>query len=289
MHDPLRRSLNRITAALLAAAFLLCACGETGPESVLSGEGASAASSAAQQVISIAEKIRSVNEEGEYDPAKFVRDGYYMSYEDERYTSAQGIDVSEYSGEIDWKKVKDAGIGFAFLRIGRRGYTEGGLFEDASFESNYSGASENGIPLGVYFFSQAVNEEEAVEEARFVLDILDGRALKLPVVFDPEDIPHDDARTDGVSGEQFTKNTLAFCAEIEKAGYEPAIYCNAHWQLRVLDMEQLSGITTWYADFTAYPQSSYHFEFWQYTHKGRVDGIADDVDVDMNLRLVPKY
>ena len=135
----------------------------------------------------------------EYDNGSFTRDGQILSYEDDGYTSRFGVDVSRHQGAIDWKKAREAGVTFAFIRIGYRGYgKEGTLNLDQRFEENIVNAQKEGIDVGVYFFSQAINEEEAREEAEFVLDALEGYELQLPVVYDPESILDAKARTDDV-------------------------------------------------------------------------------------------
>ena len=150
----------------------------------------------------------------DYDWSKLVRVGESeISYEgDARYTIRKGVDVAVYQGDIDWKALKEAGFEFAFIRIAARAYGEKGqLLEDQAFEQNITGAQAAGLDVGVYFFSQAVSEEEALEEAQMTIRMLKGHELQLPVVFDPETIRDDEARTDDVSGKQFTDNAVAFC------------------------------------------------------------------------------
>lgn len=205
---------------------------------------------------------------------------------DDNYIVRKGIDVSKWQGDIDWKKVKAAGYDFAFIRLGYRGYGEDGTLNlDATFHQNMQNARKHGIDLGVYFFSQAVNETEAIEEANFVIDALKNYKLQLPVVFDPELINSADARTDDVTGEQFTKNTIAFCETIKQAGYEPMVYSNMYWQAYLFDMTQLQDYPFWYADYEVEPQTPYAFSFWQYSDTGIVDGIEGNVD--LNLQFIP--
>ncbi len=209
-----------------------------------------------------------------------------LSYEDERYTTRIGIDVSQYQGTIDWQAVRESGVTFAFIRIGGRGYGEAGiLYADDMALTNLAGAREAGLDVGVYFFAQAVSEEEAVEEAEFVLALLDGVPLELPVVYDPESILDDVARTDDVSGEQFTKNTLAFCDRIREAGYAPMVYCNMLWQAYELDLVALqeADLPLWYADYEALPQTPYAFSFWQYAEDAYVNGVEGQVDLNLQF------
>lgn len=215
----------------------------------------------------------------------FYHEGDMLSYVgDERYEYRLGVDVSSFQGDIDWEKVKDAGMEFAILRLGYRGYGQAGtLCPDKKFEQNLRGAREQGLDVGVYFFAQAVNEEEAVEEAEFVLQYLNGCELQLPVVYDPESILDDEARTDHVTGEQFTKNTLAFCERIEEAGYEAMVYSNMLWEAYQFDLKKFTDYPIWYADYEELPQTPYRFTFWQYTNTGNVDGISGEVDIDIQL------
>lgn len=222
-----------------------------------------------------------------YDKNMFEFRNRRMTYAGEGYDYRIGIDVSYFQENIDWERVKADGVDFVFIRIGFRGYgEEGTLNVDSAFHENIKGAQAAGLEVGVYFFAQAINEEEAIEEANFVLKELEGYELQMPVVYDPETIRHTEARTDNVTKEQFTKNTLAFCKTIEEAGYDSMIYCNLLWQVFKLEMSDLQHIPTWYADYEFFPQTPYHFEIWQYTQSGEVDGIEGDVDI--NLQLIPK-
>ncbi|MCR5201469.1 MAG: glycoside hydrolase family 25 protein [Lachnospiraceae bacterium] len=222
-----------------------------------------------------------------YDKEKFKRKGNTMTYEDDKYKSRLGIDVSHHQGNINWTKVKNAGYKFAFIRIGYRGYGKDGTVNiDSMFEKNIKGAHEAGLDVGVYFFSQAINEKEAKEEAEFIIKIIKNYEIELPVVFDPEEITTDEARTDNVTGEQFTKNTLAFAKKIKSAGFKPMLYSNFMWEAYKYDMKKLNKIDFWYADYQEKPQSPYDFEFWQYTEKGTVPGIEGAVD--LNIQMIEK-
>lgn len=215
----------------------------------------------------------------------FIHNGDLLSYEgDENYTYRLGVDVSEHQGYVDWQQLKDSGFDFAFIRLGYRGYgQEGNIRLDQEFHRNMENAQAAGFDVGVYFFAQAVNEEEAREEADFVLENLKGYTLQLPVVYDPESILDDEARTDNVTGEQFTDNTEVFCTAIEDAGYDPMIYANMLWEAFELDLEQLSEYPLWYADYEPAPQTPYHFDFWQYTNEGHVPGIEGNADLNIQM------
>ena len=215
-----------------------------------------------------------------YDWNGLGRDGELVTYEnDSRFRVRYGVDVSKYQGKIDWQRVKESGIDFAIVRIGYRGYgSAGNLKADDYYARNIEEARKTGIDVGVYFFSQAINEEEAAEEADFVIGLLEGYELQLPVVYDPELIRDDEARTDEVTGEQFTANTIAFCERIKAAGYQPMIYSNMVWESELFDLKQLQDYPIWYADYEPIPQTPYNFVMWQYTEEGYVEGINGIVD-----------
>ena len=223
-------------------------------------------------------------DEGLYDLEHLSKDGYYR-YEDENFSSLAGIDVSEHNKNIDFKQVKDSGISFVFLRIGWRGYTEGLLYKDNYFDEYFKEARGNGLRIGVYFFSQALNEEEAIAEAKLVLEILDGVKLDLPVVYDFERIAHDEARTDGISKEQCTRNAKAFFDTIGNK-YDVMLYANSELITDYYDMAELSGYKLWYAQYNQIPECGYDFSIWQYTDKGEVPGI--EKDTDLNIMFIEK-
>ena len=139
--------------------------------------------------------------------------------------SVLGIDVSRYQGKIDWQKVKDAGVEFVILRAALRGYGNGQLYEDSMAQENYRGATEAGLKVGAYIFSQAISEEEAREEAQYLLDITRDWQLDMPLVFDWECLA-EDYRTMGVDARALTDYTIAFCDAVKAAGRTPMIYYN---------------------------------------------------------------
>ncbi len=152
---------------------------------------------------------------------------------------------------------------------------------DERFMDNYYGATEAGIKVGVYFFSAAINETEAVEEADYVLRAIQGLAIEMPVVFDTEPILYDDARTDDLTPDQLTKITCAFCDRIRANGYEPMIYANSKRFTTVLHLEELEAYDKWLADYRDKPDYPYAFKMWQFTEKGSVPGISGNVDIDL--------
>lgn len=205
-----------------------------------------------------------------------------LKYEDDNYTTKFGIDVSEHQKDIDWTKVKEAGVEFAILRLGYRGYGKAGnIILDKSFEQNYKEATEQGIEIGVYFFSQAISSDEIKEEAEFVLSNLKEKNVTLPVVFDLEKIKNDDARTDNLTEEEITNMTLQFCNIIKENNYNPSIYANAKTFTTKMKLELFNDYNKWYADYQEKPIYPYDFDMWQYSETGKIDGIEGNVDLDI--------
>lgn len=217
-----------------------------------------------------------------YDRAGFSLDEKgRVTYEGAR----TGVDVSTYQKEIDWQAVAGDGIDFAILRLGYRGYTEGGLFLDQTFETNLRGALDAGLEVGVYFFSQAITPEEAEAEAAYILNAIEGYEVTGPIAFDWEPIaPGNNARTDGLNNDTLTRCAAAFCKKIEGAGYTPAVYFNQSLGYLRYDLRELTEYNLWLAEYDTKPDFYYHFDLWQYTHTGRVAGIEGDVDLDLDLR-----
>ena len=226
-----------------------------------------------------------------FDKEKFVHEDYKVFYEDEFYVSRLGIDVSRHVGKINWKEIVEEGYEFAIIRLGYRSYGKnaGDLYLDKNFLTNILGAKEIGLDVGVYIYSQAINEQEAIEEADFVIDNLEnnGITIDLPIVYDPESVLNDDARTDDVTPEQFTMNSIAFCNRVRERGYSPMIYANMLWEAYEIDFSKIPDTPIWYADYEEVPQTPYMFSFWQYTNEGRVKGVHDAA-VDIDIEMIPK-
>lgn len=219
-----------------------------------------------------------------YDWTGLSRTGDFMSYtEDGQKKSQVGVDVSEHQGAIDWWAVANDGVQFAFVRAGARGYTQGTLSADDHFTSNIDGAEAAGLDVGAYFFSQATNVEEAQEEADFVLELLDGRSLELPVVFDHEPVTDPSGRANNLDKATLTACANAFCERIEAAGYRTMIYGNSGDMARY-NRADLGGRSVWFAEYgTGIPSALFDFACWQYTNNGTIDGIS--TPVDLNIRF----
>lgn len=207
-----------------------------------------------------------------------------VTYEKDGILAKTGVDVSFYQQDIDWQAVAADGIDFAIIRLGYRGYTEGGLMMDERFETNVQGALDAGLEVGVYFFSQAITPEEAEAEAAFVLHAIEDYEITGPIAFDWEPITSgQNARTDGMTGQVLTQCAKAFCAQVIQGGYEPAVYFNQDLGYLHYDLRELTGYTLWLAEYDQKPDFYYHFDLWQYTHTGTVAGIEGNVDLNLML------
>lgn len=197
-------------------------------------------------------------------------------------TSAFGIDVSSHQGEIDWTAVKNAGVQFVFVRAGYRGYESGKLVQDEYFDRNMQGAMGAGLDVGVYFFSQAITANEAQEEAELTLSMMEGYDVTLPVVFDWEVITNGDyARTANITPLGLTDCVIAFCETVKAAGYQPMYYQNKETALSKMDLELVTDYGFWLAEYDDLPSYPHHYDIWQYTDCGYIDGIEGRVDLNI--------
>ncbi len=194
--------------------------------------------------------------------------------------SKAGIDVSKWQGEIDWQAVKNAGVDFAIIRCGYRGSKTGTLVEDPYFAANIRGAGAAGIEVGVYFFTQAVTEAEAVEEASAALMLVQDYELNLPIYIDTEGAGGN-GRADGLDKDTRTLVCEAFCRTVVNAGREAGVYASRNWLNKNLDVSRLSSFETWLAEYRSIPLYEGYYTMWQYTSKGSVDGIKGRVDLDL--------
>ena len=222
-----------------------------------------------------------------YDASAFRRDGTRLSYiVDGRDVSRLGIDVSESQLWIDWQAVADDGIDFAMIRAGYRGATEGQLYTDEYFFYNLEAARAAGIDCGVYFFSQATTVDEAVEEADYVLGLLDGAALAYPIAFDSEEFAVEgvSSRLEELTRGEMTSIADAFCKRVEQAGYETMIYGNAY-DLGRYNKGNWEGDGVWWAEYgVGEPSVTGEISMWQYSNSGQVAGIETAVDMNIDLR-----
>lgn len=212
--------------------------------------------------------------------------GRMLSFDaDGNLNALTGIDISAHNTITDWNALKEDGIDFVMLRTGYRGYGvgTGKLTKDTKFREYYRAAKEAGLLVGAYFFSQAISEEEAVEEAILTAQMLEGCELDFPVAYDWELIFHDSdgARTDNVPVDVLTDCTLAFCQNIESFGYRSMIYQNKRTTLFKLDMPRLTDYPFWLAEYGDGPTFIYNYDMWQYSCTGTVNGIEGNVDLNL--------
>lgn len=191
---------------------------------------------------------------------------------------SMGIDVSAHQGVINWSQVKASGVEFAMIRVGFRGQTQGSIFEDKYFKSNVTGAVKNGIKVGIYFYSTAISEEEALEEAAWVVNKIAPYNITYPVVYDFEDFGR--YRCVDVDGNKATKNALIFLNYVRSAGYEPMMYANKNDITRKMSRGSFS-CKFWLAHYTENTDYKGSFNMWQYTSNGSVPGIKGRVDMDI--------
>ena len=192
---------------------------------------------------------------------------------------ALGIDVSKWNGTIDWNAVKNSGINYVIIRCGYRGSSQGTLIEDPKFTSNMKGATDAGLKVGVYFFTQAVDEREAVEEASMVISQIKNYKISYPVFLDVE---ASGGRADTISKDTRTAVCKAFCQTIQNAGYTAGIYANKTWLENKLDAGALSAYKIWLAQYASAPTYAGKYDLWQYRANGKVTGISGDVDMNLS-------
>lgn len=224
----------------------------------------------------------------QYDAECFgVDENGWLTYDSGEAAARVGIDVSAYQGDVDWEQVAQSGVEFAMIRVGYRGYSKGVVMTDKNFEQNIQGALDAGLEVGVYFFSQATNVWEAQEEAAYVLEAIADYQVTYPVAFDWEFISgSSEARTSGMKADEVTRCAGAFCDMVAKEGYTPVIYFNQDLGYLTYQLDSLTDYTFWLAEYNAKPTFYYHFDLWQYSHKGTVPGIEGSVDLNLDFRSV---
>lgn len=208
---------------------------------------------------------------------------YYFDASGVQQPATFGVDVSKYQQNVDWAKVKQAGAEFVMIRIGYRGYGSGALVLDPMFEQHFTNARNAGLRVGVYFFTQAVNEQEAMEEAQGCWYVLNGRQLDYPIYFDTEasGAPGGTGRADGLGVEDRTKCAVAFCNEVQALGYRAGVYASTSWFNKRLDMSKLTGYSLWNAHY-GIPSPGIGCDMWQGTCTARINGYGGDIDVNIS-------
>lgn len=298
--------MKRITCLLLSSAMLLSAalCGCSDEKS--NSSSSQAATAATDTTVKTTGNKIHINDStlgeiwiteldgvpvNKLDNNNFSTDSNLICYnENGKAASSEGIDISSYSGNIDWKKVKESGIDFAMIRVGGRGYGEKGeMYTDERALEYINGAKAEGIKVGAYFFSQAVSTEEAIEEADYVKSVLGDITLDYPVAYDWEIIKDDDARTDSVSASQATECARAFCDRVKELGYTPILYSPSRELYFKYDLSRLADIDIWYCEYANVPTFYYEFSMWQYSATGTIDGIEGAVDLNICFTNVADY
>jgi GH25 family lysozyme M1 (1,4-beta-N-acetylmuramidase) len=192
-----------------------------------------------------------------------------------------GIDVSKWNGDIDWDVVKAEGVDFAIIRCGYRGSSSGWLIEDPYFYKNLQGAKKAGVKVGIYFFTQATNAVEAVEEASAALALIGDIDIDYPIFIDTEGAGGN-GRADNLDVDTRTTVVNAFCKTIQDSGLEAGIYASRNWYLNNLNTDELGGYNIWLAEYRQTPLYEGKYDMWQYTSSGSVSGIEGRVDLNVS-------
>ena len=234
--------------------------------------------------ISVEEKL----ERSRFAKEDFAVDGEgFVHYVGEEYEALHVIDVSAHQGNIKWSKVAESGVDGVLIRAAYRGYGKAGnLKEDACFVQNIRGAQRAGLKVGAYVYSQAITQEEAREEAKLVLSLLEDYTPELPIAFDWEHIDGVEARTDNIGLGELTDIAKAFLEEIRLAGQTPMVYFNQELAYLQYDLSELAGYEFWLAEYGTYPKFFYNMRAWQYACVLTMDGIKGAVDT--NLYFIKK-
>ena len=215
----------------------------------------------------------------------FGTENGYKTYVTDSGDAELGLDVSSHQGWIDWNAVAKSDVDYVILRAGYRGYGEGSIHQDEYFEYNITSATATDLGVGIYFFSQALSEEEAAAEAYTVLSLIEDYEIDYPIFYDWEPVSDDNARTATISTSELTACAKTFCQIIEEAGYEAGIYFNLTIAANCYHLYELKDYEFWLAEYQDIPSFPYAIDMWQYTAKGSVPGIS--TKVDLNLSFTP--
>lgn len=205
-------------------------------------------------------------------------------YSDGKQVSYLGVDLSKYQKEVDFAAIQREGIDFCMIRVGARGYESGVLQEDEKYQEFMKGAAEVNMPVGLYFFSQAVTVTEAIEEADFIISRIGDYKISYPIAFDMEFIENDNSRVETLTKTEKTNIALAFLERIETAGFTGMLYGNKEWLLTRIDLSKFDKYDIWLTEEEDIPDYPYVYSMWQYTRQGEIYGI--DGYVDLNISFV---
>ena len=218
--------------------------------------------------------------ENPYEPVDFEADEETGEITLTSGEGIKGIDVSEWQGDIDWQQVKDSGVEFVIIRVGGRGTEEGTLYGDDRAQEYYEGATAVGLKVGAYIFAQSITVDEAIEEAKFVLEQVKGWDVQMPLVYDWEYVD-EKARTADMDSRTLTDMAIAFCETVREAGYNPMIYFGRSQSVDLLNLEELVEYPFWLAMYSTIMDYPYKIDMWQYTDEGTVPGIEGNVDLNL--------
>lgn len=214
---------------------------------------------------------------------KLINENNKIKYKDGDKESVAGIDLSKHNGNVDFSKLKEAGIDFVMLRIAARGYGSGIINLDEKFVEYATAAKSNGIDIGVYFYSQAINKDEAIEEACYAVGAVANFGVKYPIAIDVETVEGDASRTDNLTVNERSEYVKAFCDTVKQYGYNPIIYANKSMLVAGLDLKMLDEYDVWLADTSVPTDYPYDFSMWQYNNTGAIDGIEGNVDLNISF------
>ena len=224
-------------------------------------------------------------ERNEYDFTKLVYQNPIMRYYvDGKSASWFGVNLTSAQGDVDFNKLKNAGCDYVMIRVGSRGYSSGEIVMDSNYEKYLEGAKNAGLGIGVYFYSQAVNKDEIIDEVDALLAAIEKYPINYPVVFDMESVKDDMARTDALSVTDRTMLANLFLSEVEDAGYKPMLYGNKEWLVTKLNLDSLSEYDVWLSQEGDAPDYPYQFSMWQYTKAGSVKGVDGDVRLSISFK-----
>ena len=208
---------------------------------------------------------------------RYMENGKKISY--------VGVDLSKQNGDVNFNSMKAAGVDYAMIRLGGRGYSTGQISLDENFKKNIEGAAAAGLDIGVYFYSQAISQEEAIQEVNFVIQNLEPyRAnVKYPIAFDMEFVANDTARIDSLTKDEKTNIATSFLESVKAAGYVPMIYGDKEWLIKEIDLARLQSYDVWLVQEQELPDYPYQFTMWQYSTEGVVNGVSGDANLNISF------
>ncbi len=219
-----------------------------------------------------------------YELTNLIRYGNMMKYfVNEKQASYVGVTISEDSRDVDFEALKEEGVDYCMIRVGARGYSSGKLETDEKFKEHIEGATEAGLDVGVYFYSQAITTAEAQAEAALVLQNLQGYDIEYPVAFDMEYVLNDDSRIEALSKNDKTKIAQTFLKDIKTAGYQPILYGNKAWLLQEINLVKLQEYDVWLGEPGELPDYPYEFTMWQYSDSAQLEGIKGYTNMSISF------